>query len=99
MYSDNRGSGNKIWLYAGIVLALAAVAGAVFIAVRSKNRIDAENPYRELSENVNAVSEDPQSVFADESPSADDTQDVPQGLSPEGLLQASGEGDAAGYEE
>ena len=99
MYSDNRGSGNKIWLYAGIVLALAAVAGAVFIAVRSKNRIDAENTYRELSENVNAVSEDPQSVFADESPSADDTQDVPQGLSPEGLLQASGEGDAAGYEE
>ena len=40
-----------------MVLAVAAVIGAVCIAVRYKNRIDAENTYRELSENANAVSE------------------------------------------
>ena len=99
MYSNNKGFGNKIWLYAGMLLALAAVIGAVYIAVRYKNRIDAENTYRELSENVNAVSDEQPQDPADPVNDVPDTEDAPQGLSPEGLLQASGEGDVSGNEE
>lgn len=94
MHSDNKGTGNKIWLYAGILLAVCAVIGAVCIAVRYKNRIDAENSYRELAENVNAVPE-----TEDQTPAEDVTEDAPQGLSPEGLLQASGETDVSDNEE
>lgn len=98
MHSDNKGSGNKIWLYAGIMLAVCAVTGAVYIAVRYKNRIDAENTYRELSENVNSVSE---AVPETEEPALpeEDIEDKPQGLSPEGLLEASGENDVSDNEE
>ena len=101
MYSDNKGTGNKIWLYAGALLAIAAVIGAVYIAVRYKNRIDAENTYRELSENVNSVSGNDQAQdAAGVNASVADTEgDGPQGLSPEGLLQASGEGDVSGDDE
>ena len=94
MHSDNKGTGNKIWLYAGILLAVCAVIGAVCIAVRYKNRIDAENSYRELAENVNAVPE-----TEDPAPAEEVTEDAPQGLSPEGLLQASGETDVSDNEE
>lgn len=86
-------------MYAGMLLALAAVIGAVYIAVRYKNRIDAENTYRELSENVNAVSDEQPQDPADPVNEVPDTEDAPQGLSPEGLLQASGEGDVSGNEE
>lgn len=99
MYSNNKGSGNKIWLYAGMFLALAAVIGAVYIAFRYKNRIDAENTYLELSENVNAVSDEQPQDPADPVNDVPDTEDATQGLSPEGLLQASGEGDVSGNEE
>lgn len=97
MHSDNKGSGNKIWLYAGMLLALAAVIGAVYIAVRYKNRIDAENNYRDLAESVNSVSDDP--LITDDQGGAIPDEDVHQGLSPEGLLQASGEGDVSDNEE
>lgn len=97
MHSDNKGSGNKIWLYAGMLLALAAVIGAVYIAVRYKNRIDAENNYRDLAESVNSVSDDP--LTTDDQGGAIPDEDVHQGLSPEGLLQASGEGDVSDNEE
>lgn len=97
MHSDNKGSGNKIWLYAGMLLALAAVIGAVYIAVRYKNRIDAENSYRDLAESVNSVSDDP--LITDDQGGAVPDEDIHQGLSPEGLLQASGEGDVSDNEE
>ncbi|MBP5471981.1 MAG: class B sortase, partial [Lachnospiraceae bacterium] len=76
------------------MLAVCAVIGAVCIAVRYKNRIDAENSYRELAENVNAVPE-----TEDPAPAEEVTEDAPQGLSPEGLLQASGETDVSDNEE
>ena len=98
MYSDNKGSGNKIWLYAGMMLAVCAVIGAVYIAVRYKNRIDAENTYRELSENVNAESDAAPDTEEPVLPE-DVTEDEPQGLSPEGLLEASGEDDESDEEE
>ena len=94
MHSDNKGTGNKIWLYAGIMLAVCAVIGAVYIAVRYKNRIDAESTYRELTENVNAVSD---AVPETEDPAM--PEDTPHGLSPEGLLEASGENDVSDNEE
>ena len=82
-----------------MVLALAAVIGAVCIAVRYKSRIDAENTYCELSENANAVSEgQPQETVEAVLPETE-TEETPQGLSPEGLLQASGEGDVSGNDE
>ena len=86
-------------MYAGMVLAVAAVIGAVCIAVRYKSRIDAENTYRELSENANAVSEGQQQETVEAVLPETETEETPQGLSPEGLLQASGEGDVSGNDE
>ncbi|MBO4609008.1 MAG: class B sortase [Lachnospiraceae bacterium] len=82
-----------------MVLAVAAVIGAVCIAVRYKSRIDAENTYRELSENANAVSEGQQQETVEAVLPETETEETPQGLSPEGLLQASGEGDVSGNDE
>ena len=82
-----------------MVLAVAAVIGAVCIAVRYKSRIDAENTYRELSENANAVSEGQQQETVEAVLPETETEETPQGLSPEGLLQASGEGDVSGNDD
>ena len=94
----NLHTGKKnIWQFVAVAFTVCAVILIAILALRKKNESDAEAAYAALSETVNAVAEETVESTGEagnsEDANGDGEETVQTGLSPEGLLAASMDGE------